>query len=471
MGCDSDRTVRIEPPNILFVEVDDLTAKYLGFNGSRFAITPNIDSLAKNGVYFKNAMVQGVMCTPSRNSLITGQYPHQLGLYENLDLKSLPHDCWTFPSSIQQEGYTNFWVGKSHLLPSGRGIKHKNFIDLKEKSIQQQMGFDSVYQSYGRSMMIQIVQERLKPGQPWETGKFSYADYLDEKGLLETFAKEGGRTNTSLDPNTDYMDGHFTTYAISELSEYKSEKPFFMWLNYSGPHRPFDVPRSYYDKFWISQMPAIIPADCENFTIPAKLKSSPNTVYDSIRIAVYRRQYMASISYVDEQVGRIVEYIKSSRYKDNTAIVFFSDHGIMTGDHGLLGKNTLFQEVLDAALIIWYPKEFEPRIEETTVELLDLGKTAMAMANVHDSILKVKQGNSLLPLLKKKGRFNGNGLAFSEMKDFKSVFDGQFKYIHNKETPILFNLKDNPEETENWIDRYPERAEELRQAVEEFLKK
>ena len=123
LSCGPSQPEPDSPPNILFIEVDDLTAKYLGIHGAKIARTPNIDSLAQSGVIFKNAMAQGVMCTPSRNSLITGKYPHELGLYENLDLKSLPKDIWAFPMTLQQHGYTNFWVGKNHLIPYRGGLQ------------------------------------------------------------------------------------------------------------------------------------------------------------------------------------------------------------------------------------------------------------------------------------------------------------------------------------------------------------
>jgi iduronate 2-sulfatase len=319
-------------------------------------------------------------------------------------------------------------------------------------------------------MVLEMINKQLNTPEGWITGRETYGDFLYEKGLLETFAKEGGGTNTSLHPDTEYMDGHFTTYAMDKLTEYKEERPFFMWMNYSGPHGPFNVPEGYVNGLFNSNMPLPIDPQMETFEVPAELKKYPNDIYNAYTTLGYRKNYVGAITYVDDQIGRLLSYIKTSRYKDNTVIIFFSDHGIMTGDHGLLGKNTLFKEVLNASLIISYPKFFEPKLEETPVELIDLVKTTLELAQVSDGTLNsVRNGNSLLPLLNCEGTFTGAGLAFSEMRDFKSVFDGEFKYIHHKETPILFNLEQNPDETENWIERNPEKAAELKQAVELWL--
>lgn len=470
LSCGPSQPEPDSPPNILFIEVDDLTAKYLGIHGAKIARTPNIDSLAQSGVIFKNAMAQGVMCTPSRNSLITGKYPHELGLYENLDLKSLPKDIWAFPMTLQQHGYTNFWVGKNHLIPYRGGLQPENVIDLKNKAIQCNMGFDSVYQSYGRSMVIDMAKQQFKTMGCWEEGIDSYGDFLFKNGLLEKFMEEGGGKPTTLDPDTESMDGHFTTYAMNKLSEYTEEGPFFMWLNYSGPHGPFNVQEEYGRGLYNNQMPPIIDPAEANYELPEGLRMYPNNIYNDYTTLGYRRKYVAAISYVDSQIGRLLDFIENSRYKDNTVIVFFSDHGIMTGDHGLLGKNTLFKEVLDAALIISYPKKFKPKFDYTPVELIDLVKTTLDIAQVEDSTIRsIKNGHSLLPLLDCKGKFEGDRLAFSEMRDFKAVFDGVYKYIHHEETPLLFNLEKNPNETENWLERNPEKAAELKKEIEDWL--
>ena len=243
------------PPNILFIEVDDLTAKYLGCFGAEFAKTPCVDELATSGVVFNNAVVQGAMFTPSRNSLVTSLYPHNLNLYENLDLKSLPKGIWTFPKALQKEGYKTIWVGKNHLIPNSLGIRAKNPVDLRNKALQIEMGFDEVFQSLGRSFLIEIASKQLNDEGCWEMGKDAYADFLFENNLLDTFLQEGYTFPSSLDPNSEYMDGYFTSIAIEKLRKYEEKEPFFMWVNFSEPHAPFTAPSEYTRMFSEKNMP------------------------------------------------------------------------------------------------------------------------------------------------------------------------------------------------------------------------
>jgi arylsulfatase A-like enzyme len=468
-GVDPEKS-DLKSPNILFIEVDDLTAKYLGMNGAGFAETPHIDRLADEGVYFENAVCQGAMCGPSRNSLITALYPHNLGFYENKQIKSLPKDVWTFPKALQQTGYETFWVGKCHIKPNLSGIKGKNRTDRKNLAMKVQMGFDHVFQSAGRVVALRTAKKAIKKGQ-WTYGLDAYADSLYEKGLIDQFLSENGEKATNLDGDREYMDGFFTSMTIDQLSEYEGEKPFFMWTNFSCPHGPFDVPQNYHDMVNADDMPDPIRAESETFEIPAALKPKKNKM-DPDETLSYRAAYMASIQYVDHQVGRLMKYIQNSRYADNTLVVFFSDHGIMTGDHGLLHKSTLFKEVLDPSLIIWYPKQFTAKRIKAPVELLDLGKTVMDMAGASEAFkANCPNGYSLLPLLAGEGSFDHPGVVFSEIEGFRSVFDGRYKYIDNAEMPILFDLQQNPDETINYSDENPEIVALLKQKHDDWIQR
>lgn len=463
--------IKEQRPNILFIEVDDLTAKYLGCFGADFAKTPMIDRLAEKGVVFNNAVVQAAMCTPSRNSLITSLYPHNLGQYHNLDIKSLPKDIWTFPKALQKEGYHTIWVGKNHLLPDCKGIEAENYIEYVNKGMQTEMGFDDVYQSMGRSVNFINANKQFKENGCWEEGIDAYGDFLYQNNLMKTFLSEEFNQPTTLDPDTEFMDGHFITTAIDKLKNYKEKDPFFLWVNLSGPHFPYNAPRNYQRRFNKKNMPKIIDSDVETNEIPEKLKSHTYNKSDTYT-AIMRKKYSANVTYMDDQVKRIVTYLKTTKYRDNTMIVFFSDHGIMLGDHGLVGKETLFKEVLNPALIIWFPNKFKTKRISTPVELLDLGKTVLDIAGASDTILnETPNGNSLLPLLTEEGEFAGNGIVYSEIKDFTSVFNGDYKYIHNTETSILFNLKDNPDETNNVIEDEPEMTTHLKNEMDKWLLK
>lgn len=458
-------------PNILFIEVDDLTAKYLGCFGADFAKTPHVDALAAQGVVFENMVVQGTMCGPSRNSLITGLYPHNIGFYANKELPQLPKDTWAFPKALQKEGYHTMWVGKNHIRPNTSGIKAPNPSARKDEAMQTQMGFDEVYQSAGRAVVLRTARKQAEKGKEWKKGKDSYGDFLYENNLLEKFVKEDGKVPTTLDPQTEYMDGHFTTKAINWLEKYKEEKPFFMWVNFSCPHGPFDVPQSYHDKFQVGDMPNIIDPATEQFKMPNALKPHPNKKSEK-GTAKYRAGYSATINYMDEQLGRLVNYIRNSAQAENTVIVFFSDHGLMTGDHGLVHKGTLYKEILNPALIVSFPKKYKAKRVKTPTELLDLGKTVLDIAGANaEEINACPNGHSLLPLLSGQGKYTGTGTVFSEIDGFRSAYDGSYKYIDNEEMPILFKLTEDGDETNNFVKKDEKNAKRLQKDVVNWIEK
>ncbi len=463
-------TKKNEQPNILFIEVDDLTAKYLGCFGAEFAKTPNVDALAQKGVLFENNVCQGTMCGPSRNSLITGLYPHNLGFYENKELKALPKDVWTFPKALQGEGYETFWVGKCHIRPNTKGIQANNPSERKDLAMQQEMGFDHVYQSAGRVVVLKTAKKQMAKGKEWKEGKDAYGDFLFKNGLLNKFIKEtDSETPTTLDPDTEYMDGHFTTTAIEQMKAYQGKDPFFMWVNFSTPHGPFDVPQKYHDMFKPEDMPEIIDPASEQFEVPDKLKHKINKKGKK-GTAKMRAQYAATIAYMDAQVGRLVDFVNTSKFSENTVIVFFSDHGLMTGDHGLVHKTTLYKEVLNTSLIISYPKEYEAKSVAEPTELLDLGKTVLDIAGATgEAQNNCPNGYSLLPFLNNQKTYQRPNAVFSEVEGYHSVFDGRYKYIHNPKLPILFDLEKNPEETINYADTNPEKVGEMVQMFNDWV--
>ncbi len=456
-------------PNIIMIEVDDLTAKYLGFNGGKMAQTPNVDELAKNGVVFSNAVVQGTMCTPSRNSFITGLYPHNLSMYHNLDLRQLPTDTWTFPKELQTLGYTTYFIGKNHLIPNLMGHRANSPSELRDLTLQKEMGFDTVYQSMGRAVILNKLRNKAKLNEDWTIGDDHYGDFLANNGLIEKFKNENGNSPTTLHPDKEYMDGYYTSIALKTLENYKSTDPFFLWLNFSGPHTPFDPPMEYMDRFEDRNMLQPIDTINQNYRFPKELRPELNK-YTKFQTLNYRKRYQAAITYMDAQVGRILSFLKKSKFNENTVLVFFSDHGIMTGDHGLLGKQTLYKEVLDPSLIIYQPKEYKAQTITTAVELIDVGTTMIDIAGgTKENLLHSPNGYSLLPLIYGDMTFQGPGYGISETRNYRSIFDGTYKYIDHPEHPFLFNLKEDPDELNNIALEKPEIIKKMKLILDEWL--
>ncbi len=435
-------------PNILFIEVDDLNYKFLSRAGEKLAKTPNIDSLAKSGVYFENAMCQGMMCGPSRNSLVSGMLPHSMGFYRNGQMKSLPEGVWTFPQALQKAGYYTSYVGKSHIRPFGG---HENMASG--------MGFDHVQCTAGRA----VLQGALKKGKP--AGNDWYFTHLKDNGLLEQFAEEIGRPSTLKED--DYLDGFFTCATLDLLDGYKEKKPIFIWLNYSLPHGPHDVNQSYLDEYSEDDMPGGEPA---KFSPPEKLVKDTKFARSEDFLKNMQSAYCGTIDFLDDQIGRLLKKLEEKKMLDNTVIVFFSDHGIMMGGHNRIHKGTLFRQVTNPALIVCCPGSGRRGVvEKTPVELLDLIPTVLEMAGRPELDKRpIKEGESLLPLLTGKGTFK-RPYAFCEVESYVAVSDGRYRLIKGEGNHLLFDEVNDPDNLEDIASKYPEKVAELSKAVGQWL--
>ena len=335
-----------ERPNILFFEVDDLFYRFMGEHGRHFVKTPNIDALAKRGVYFQNAVCQGMMCGPSRNSLITGRYPHNLGFYRNGQMGDLAEGTWSLPSALRRSGYTTAWVGKCHVHPP-RSSRRQPISE----ALKNGMGFDYAVASVGRAMLA----KRVTDGR--DMSGDVYIEHLKSKGLLETYIKDcKNRVSATSLPEEDYLDGFYTGTAIRWLNNYSGKKPFFLWLNLSCPHGPHDVPQKYHDMYKDAEIPPPL-TDSFGGEIPAGLLKD-NRKAPAKKIPEVRRGYAAAVTFVDTMLGNIIEELKKRGELDNTIIVFFSDHGIFMGNHGRFHKGCVFNEITNPSLIIAWPAEF-----------------------------------------------------------------------------------------------------------------
>lgn len=442
------------PPNIVFIEVDDLTYSYLGAFGNKAARTPAIDKLAAGGFVFRHAMAQGAMCGPSRNCLITGTYPHQLGFYQNGDLRSLPADSWVFPKALREAGYRTAWIGKSHLRPPP--------TDKDEAAnFREFFGFDHASFTLGRAMLGGRASEDDDAGE----GDDPYIAHLKAKGLYDTFAREAQAKANSTLPEDDYLDGWFARQAVDFIAAHDAVKPLFLWVNFSLPHGPYDVPDTYHAMFRDADVPGV--SAPENYTIPESLIERTKRVRNPKKAVADQRGYLAAIAFMDRQVGRIVEALRTKDMLDDTWIVFFSDQGVMQGSLGLLHKATVFRQITHPALIIRPPGGLPaPKVIDAPVELTDLPPTFLAVAGAKDS---APQGHNLLPLL--EGGPTPRQLAFAEIEKWIAVTDGTHRLIWspNGEPPLLFDENTDPENRVNLAPDKPDEVAKLSSAITAWL--
>jgi arylsulfatase A-like enzyme len=448
-----------ERPHIIFIEVDDLCYSYASPWGSKTAKTPTLDRLASQGFVFDQAMCQGMMCGPSRNSLISGKYPHELGFYQNGDLKKLPENTWTLPKALKKNGYTTAWIGKSHLKPY--------FANKKDgDTFMPAFGFDHAVHTLGRVLLGRDGGDDDEGGKSSEPNP--YMEFLEKSGHLAQYQADVEAERNSTLPEEAYLDGWFRQLTEDYIAAHDAKKPLFLWVNFSVPHGPYDVAEPYHTPFAKSEMPGM--NQPTNFTHAESLIRRTKAFRKPELAVKEQRGFHANIYFMDMQVGRILAALEKKQMLDNAWIVFFSDHGVMNGAHGLIHKHTLFRQVTQPSLIIRAPKAMGGgKRVSTPVELLDLLPTFLEASGVKND--KAPHGTSLMPLLTSAGSLDRK-YVFGEIEDWIVVSDGHHRLIRSVrgEPPLLFDDLADPENLTNLAEKHPEKLKTLSDAVDLWLK-
>ena len=360
--------------NVLFIIADDLNCA-LGAYGDPLAITPNIDKLAKMGVVFGNTHVQYPLCGPSRVSLMTGLYPDQtkskkLRLYVR---QTIP-DVVTIGQKFRKENYHSVRVGKIY--------HYHNPRDIGTAGHDDSYTWDRTVNPYGRDKIEEYKLKGLKSKLDGGTLSWLQADGNDE----------------------EQTDGIGATETIGFLDEFsKSGENFFLAFGLYRPHVPFVAPKKYFDLY-----------DINDFKVPQSTDDYLNTIPKPAAISVRRKKeqvdldsdlakeikhaYYATTSFVDAQIGRVLDKLKETGLDKNTIVVFTSDHGYHLGEHGHWQKQTLFEDGTRVPLIIAGPGiKNNKEIINNPVELVDLYPTIMDLVQMQTP--KFVSGKSIVPLL------------------------------------------------------------------------
>ena len=361
--------------NILFIIVDDLNCA-IGAYGDSIVQTPNLDQLAKEGVVFGNAHVQYPLCGPSRVSLMTGLYPDQtkskkLRLYVR---QTIP-DVVTIGQKFRRENYHSVRVGKIY--------HYHNPRDIGTAGHDDSFTWDRTVNPYGRDKKEEHKIKTLKP--KLDGGTLSW---------LESDGKDEEQT-----------DGIGATAAVGFLDEFaKSGENFFLAFGLYRPHVPFVAPKKYFDLYDLADFQVPESSDEYLQTIPKpaaiSVRSKKEQVYLDQELAkTIKRAYYATTSFMDAQIGRVLDKLKETGLDKNTIVVFTSDHGYHLGEHGHWQKQTLFEDATRVPLIIAGPGVLKnKKIEDAPVELVDLYPTMMDLVTMNTP--KFVKGKSLVPMLK-----------------------------------------------------------------------
>ncbi len=442
--------------NVVMIEADDLNPMALGYMGHRVVKTPHLDRLAAQGTVFKNCIVQGTACAPSRNSLITGTYPHNTGIYMNASSAGLPKDCWTFPAALRRAGIYTALYGKNHYRPFG--INPRDSYEKQNQVIRDQLGFDHAFSMGGKV----ALSARKHPPE-----KDPYSKYLHDKGIYDKLVTAYTKKRRGIDidfplDEEDYVDSFIIDSAIKWLGGQDTrEDPFFLWIDLTLPHPPMDVPQKYKDLYKDVDLDPVIPM--RKAGLPASLasdmKANPR---DSTE---YRRGYLAMITMMDALVGRLVDHLDSSGHRENTIVIFVADQGSMTGHHGLYSKKYFYKEVINSPTIISHPKHGKGKVRP--IELLDISKTMVTLYGCDPKDIARTHGFDLMPLLR-GGSFERE-FAHAEQHGVNMIQNEDFKLISYEDGDILYDLKDDPDELTNVLSEHPNVARMLREKKQHWL--
>lgn len=359
-------------PNVLFIAVDDLRVE-LGCYGSEHVLSPNIDRLATQGTLFGRAYCQQTVCNPSRASLLTGLRPDQLKIWDlPTHFRERNPDIVTLPQLFKQSGYHSQCIGK---------IFH-NWRQDKWKGDRASWSVPSVLHYNSHSNDKPLVTGPIPPNSASGKGGLECRDVPDEA----------------------YFDGRVANQAVETLEAIgKSGEPFFLAIGFWKPHTPFNAPKKYWDLYDRDQID--VPDDITPPTnVPAIALTSSRIAKDTSDddLREMHHGHLAAVSYLDTQVGKVLNKLDEIGRSDDTIVVLWSDHGLHLGEHGLTRKTTAFELDARVPLIIRTPVALlkqgtTPQKTDSIVELVDIYPTLVELCNLRAP--HQLAGDSLVPIL------------------------------------------------------------------------
>lgn len=435
------RSKRERRPNVLFVAVDDLNCR-LGCYGDKLAKSPNIDRVAEGGVVFAKAFCQYPLCAPSRSSLLTGLRPDTTKVYDNrTDYRKTLPNAVTLPRLFRLGGYVTVRAGK---------VFHGRFEDPQAWDV------------------ILHVRSRKVKAKPVEQGLERPPRGVRKGGMPIRWA--------SLPvPDEVLFEGAMASKVAEFVRRYDGERPLFLAVGFHKPHLPFVAPKRYFDLHPVDKFepPTMPPDDWDDLP---KFALTTNTPFEGMteeerRLAV--RAYYACVSYMDAQLGKVLDAMRRRGLLDDCIIVIWGDHGFHLGEHGLWRKMTLFEESARAALVMAAPDlPSRGAVCRRLVEFVDIYPTLAELCGLKPP--PNLEGLSMVPLLERPSR-PWKKAAFTQVRRGKvmgrSVRTEGFRYTEwgGPEVAELYDHERDPHEFTNFADS-PEYAD-IKRRLSQLLRR
>lgn len=444
-----------DKPNIIYILSDDHRYDFMGFTGKvLFLETPNMDRMAREGVHFQNAFVTTALCSPSRASILTGQYTHRHGVVDNQSL--VPEGTTFFPKYLQEGGYRTGYIGKWH---------------MGEHNDNPRPGFD-----YWASFRGQ--------GHYWNS----------------VFNVNGTREEIS---DSTYVTHAITKYAKDFLDSRNEGEPFFLYISHKAVHAEFIPAPEHdgkYDDNEVSYPPTMFPPGHEKSTVtegeynysdvPEWVKKQRYSwhgvdymYHGQMDFDEFYKKYCETLLALDESIGEILDYLEDEDLMDNTIVMYMGDNGFSFGEHGLIDKRQAYEESMRVPLLAMGAGiEGGVKVIKENVQNIDIGPTFLEMAGVE--IPEHFDGQSFTQLMK------GNSTEwrdtiyyeyfwerpFPQTPTVHAIRTAKYKYIRYHgiwDLNELFDIENDPLEMNNLIrdPEYADEAKSLRTALFEWIVK
>lgn len=452
-------------PNILFIMTDDHASHAMSCYGSKINQTPNLDRIANEGMRFTNSFCTNSICAPCRAVILTGKYSHLNGLIDNA--VAFDGSQQTFPKLLQKAGYKTAVVGKWHLKTDPTGFDYWNILPGQG--------------DYYNPVMIEMGQRKK---------------------------------------HTGYVTDILTDHALGWLKGRGADKPFCLMYHHKAPHRNWQPSLKHLDLYEDTQIPepptlfddyegrgraareqdmsiekTLTKADLK-LTAPGNLTPEQKARWDAAygprnkafevaklegrelvrwKYQRYMKDYLRCIASVDENVGRVLDYLDQSGLAENTIVIYTSDQGFYLGDHGWFDKRFMYEESLRMPLVVRYPKEIRPdSVNRDIVLNLDFAETFLDYAGV--PVPPEMQGRSLRPILQGQTPTDWRTSMYYHYYEFPGVHSvkrhygvrtQRYKLIHfynDIDEWELYDLQSDPDELKNLYPdaRYADVVQELK---------
>ena len=444
-GCNQSNRPLVPFENVVVIIGDDHAIHALGAYGNPLVKTPNLDRMAANGTLFTHAYANSPMCTASRQSILTGKYPHASGV--TLLRTALADSQLTIAEHLKANGFQTAAIGKMHF---NTGLSHgfENLIGRKD------------FFSFIEENQVSKVSDSIAVRPPWKP----FQDHA--RIWLNADARPGSYYDK------DDIGTWYSQKAI-EFIEQNQDQRFCLWLGFHEPHSPFNFPVEYQGNTTANQISLPAGSEEDDRWIPAVFSDLTEEEKRGITAAYYN-----SVEYLDKNVGMVIDHLEKRNLLEKTLIIYLGDHGYLLNHHKRFEKHTMWEEAVKAPLIIQANGQFgKNQIIDNLVEFVDLAPTILEALGIDP--MNGLQGKSLLPLLNGEPKRHKNYIFSEFLADNKAMIRTEkWKYIYTSgqhdlaqgyatgKPPSgvlhkLYDMINDPNETTN-VSHLPELADTLK---------